>query len=140
MFKSTEEEVVLCSPMDGRLTLNGKPVANAKIERLLIWKNEKGETDVFSTDSQGYFSLPIKKDTVKLSKIAQFVVTQEVRVFVDGQEYLIWTMGKSSKEEYGELDGKPVNLRCELSDDDQPMRLEDALLVTKCKWDSIEPN
>ena len=140
MFGQVEEEVVIFSPMEGYITLNGEPVANAKIERWLKWKDEEGERDYFSTDEKGYFSIPVKKDVVRLSKITQFVMAQEVSVIINEDKVLIWAISKFSKNEYGELEGVPVNFRCELTDEEQPMRLEDALLVTRCKWDSISKN
>lgn len=139
LLSHPEEEVVVSSPMEGKITFNNAPAAGAKIERLLKWKDDVGETDTTITDENGNFSLPIIKDKVTLSKISTFVMAQEIRVFYDGKEYLIWTMGKRSKKKYGELGGKPTNFRCELTDEDRPMRLERALLVTTCKWEMIEP-
>ncbi len=39
---------------------------------------------------------------------------------------------------FGELGGKPINFRCELSDEPETVDLEDALLMTSCQWDSID--
>lgn len=132
-----EEEVVLCSPMEGIITLNGKPAAGARIDRLITWKDDIGETDTVFTDTKGQFSLPIKKETVKLSKITQFVVHHEINVTYLEERYQIWVMGKFGKHIYSELNGKPVNFRCELTD--EAVRVEtDGLLGTSCVWDSIQ--
>ena len=138
MFSKAEEEVVIFSPMQGQITLNGKPVSNARIERYLKWKDEEGERDYFETDGDGFFQLSIRKDIVTLSAFSTFVMSQEIRVYVDDNEYLIWTMGKGSTVKFGELGGRPVNFRCELND--KPVRVEvtDGLLGTSCKWDSID--
>jgi len=138
MFQKPEEEVVLFSPMQGQITLNGKPVANARVERFLKWKDETGESDSFSTNQDGQFKIPVKKDAVKLSTISKFVIAQEIRVFIGKDEYLIWTMGTGNKTSYGELGGKPVNFRCELSDEMRRVDVDDGLLGTSCQWDSIE--
>ena len=138
MFSKAEEEVVIFSPMEGLITLNGEPVPDAKIERWLKWKDEEGEKDYFVTDKQGRFSIPIKKDVVTLSTISQFVMAQEVRVFVDGVEYPIWILSKGSKVIFGELGGVPVNFRCELTDELVRVEVEDGLLGTSCKWDLID--
>lgn len=137
MFSQAEEEVVICSQMEGVITLNGKPVSNAKIERWLKWKDEEGEKDYFSTDENGRFDIPVKRDVVKLSAITQFVMAQEIRVFVDGVEYVIWAKAKREKGIYGELGGKPENFRCELSDEFVRVEAGEGMLVTSCKWDSI---
>jgi len=139
LLNKPEEEVVLCSPMEGTITLNKKPAIGAKIERLIKWKDNTGENDITLTDDHGKFKLPLKKEKATLSKISQFVVAQEIRVYYQDEEYLIWTMGKMSKKLYGELNGKPLNFHCELTDEDESLRFENSLLVTKCKWDSIEP-
>jgi len=138
MFQKPEGEVVLFSPMQGKITVNDKPVADARVERFLKWKDETGEKDSFSTDQSGHFNIPVKKDTVKLSTISKFVIAQEVRVYIDKEEYLIWTMGTGNKTSYGELGGKPKTLRCELSDAMTCVEVDDGLLGTSCKWDSIE--
>jgi len=137
MFQKAEEEVVLFSPMEGRITLNGKPAASARIERFIKWQDETGEKDNFTTDQNGHFNLPIKKATVKLSTISKFVIAQELRVYIQDEVYLIWTMGTGNKIEFGELGGKPQNLHCELSDEMTRVEVDDGLLGTSCKWDNI---
>jgi len=138
MFQKAQEDVVLFSPMEGVITFDGTPVNGAKIERFLKWKDETGETDSFTTDHAGHFFLPIKKDNITVNIMTTFVVEQKLSVTYKNQVYIIWVMGKDSKNEFGELGGEPVNFKCDLADDDRPMRLESALLLTKCTWDSIK--
>jgi len=148
-----KEEIVVSSPMEGHITFKGKPAIGAKVERKLIWKDQEGETDFVITDDNGWFSFPIVKDVVKLSKISEFVMYQDLNVYFNGQKYEIWGMGKNSKVEYGELGGKPVNFRCELTDEidyrieldpiepsetGRDYEIDRGLLGTSCKWDSIE--
>lgn len=131
-------EVVLFSPMEGKITFEGKPAANAKITRTIIWKGDEGETDTFYTSENGEFKLPIKKTRVRIPLLAEFVLTQELDVFYAGKEFSIWVKAKQDLEEYGELGGRPINFRCELTD--KRVRLEDfnGMFGTSCKWDSIE--
>ncbi len=131
-------EVVLFSPMDGIITYKGKPAANAKITRTIIWKGDEGETDTFYAAENGEFKLPIKETKVRLPAFGEFVLTQEVSVFYEGQEFSIWVKGKQDLGKYGELGGKPINFRCELTD--KRIRLEgfNGLFGTSCKWDAIE--
>lgn len=138
LFNKPEERVVLCSPMEGVITYKNELVVGAKIQRRTKWKDDIGEIDTSITNENGVFSFPIKEDVVKVSKITQFVISQEIFVNYKDNEYVIWSIGKRSKEEYGELGGKPVNFVCELTAEDMPHRLDNALLVTKCKWDSLE--
>lgn len=138
LFNKQEEKAVICSPMEGVITYKGSPVTGAKIERWLKWKDELGIRDSVKTDSNGYFSLPIVKDTVHLNPISQFVMGQEIKVLYNSKEYEIWSIGKSEKDIYGELGGRPENFRCELTDQGVAHRLDNALLYTSCKWDAIK--
>ena len=131
-------EVVLFSPMQGVITFEGKPAANAKITRLIIWKGDEGEADTFYTSDNGEFKLPEKKATVKMLPLAEFVLTQEISVLYKEQEYSIWVRQKVDLGEYGELGGRPVNFRCELTDERVRLEEFDGLFGTSCKWDSIE--
>ncbi len=138
MFSGKEEEVVIFSPMDGKLTFEGKPVAGVKIVRWLIWKDNEGEKETFYTDENGDFSIPIKKDIVNLSPLTQFVMSQTILVCYEQKEIPIWVKSKRSKNEFGELGGKPKNFRCELTEKRARVENDDDLFSTSCKWDSIE--
>ena len=138
LFKHPEEEVVVSSPLEGKITFKGEPAAGAKVLRTLKWKDDKGVTDSVMTDADGNFNFPIVKDVVTIGKMTQFVMSQKISVYYNQEETVIWVIGKGDKSLYGELGGKPVNFRCELTDESAPMRMQDALLVTKCKWDGIK--
>ena len=132
------EEVVVFSPMQGQITHNGEPVANAKITRKLQWKDDEGETETFFTDEKGYFELPIKTDVVTLGKLSTFVMHQEINVVVDGKTRPIWVMGKGSKVKYGELGGAVTNLVCHLENEIKRVEVPDGLLGTNCTWSLIK--
>lgn len=132
-----EEEVVICSPMEGKITFNNKPVSGAKVERFIKWKDEVGEKDFVLTDNNGHFKLPVLTEQTQLPKLGEFVVAQEIRVFIDGKEYPIWAKAKREKGLYAELNGKPVNFRCELTDEMDIVKAGRGTLMTSCKWDNI---
>ncbi len=131
-------EVVLFSPMEGVITYKGKPAANAKITRLVIWKGDEGETDTFYTSDNGEFMLPEKKAKVRIPAFAEFRIAQEIYVFYKDEKIPIWAKSKIDINKYGELDGKPVNLRCELTDELVVLENFNGLFGTSCKWDAIE--
>lgn len=134
------QEVVLSSPLEGVLTFKGKPIPGVKIERKLSWFDQSESVEDFViTNSHGHFTLPLIKKTLKLSNLTQFVVSQEINVLYNGEKILIWYMGKGSKVEYGELGGKPVNMKCELSSKEIVTRDYKNPLMTRCSWDSLEP-
>ena len=136
LFSRTD--VVLFSPMEGIMTFEGQPAVNAKIVRTIVWKGDEGETDIFYTAEDGTFKLPIKRAKVRIPLLIEFVLTQELSVFYRDQEFAMWFKAKQDLSEYGEMGGKPQNLRCELTD--EIVRLEDfnGLFGTSCKWEFIE--
>lgn len=131
-------EVVLFSPLEGKITYEGKPAANAKIVRLVRWKDTKGETDVFTADENGEFHIPVKKANVRIGPLTEFVMSQSLHITYNGQETQVWGKSKRNTELYGELGGKPKNFRCELTDEVEYIDVPDGLFGTSCKWDSIE--
>ena len=87
-----EEEVVLCSPMEGRITFEGKPAVGAKIIRSIKWKDDSADIDTVYTNDKGRFSLPKIVEKVKLQKFNQFVVHQEITVNFNGEQYYMCVM------------------------------------------------
>ncbi len=134
IFSGKEEEVVLFSPMEGKLTFEGRPAARAKIIRNVSWKDNVGETDIFYADKNGNFSLPIKSETEKISPLAQFVSHQKLFVHYQGNEYQIWGNGKLDKKKYTEFGGQPKNLRCELTQEPDRRDTKSGWVVTSCEW------
>jgi len=136
---STTQEVVLSSPMQGTLTLNGKPVAGIKIERHLKWFDEKdSNTDFVVTKNNGHFTLPAIKRTLNISPLSHFLISQNLVVNHEGEEVSIWYMSKGSKIEYGELGGKPINLRCDITDEERISHEYNNPIMTRCIWDGLE--
>lgn len=136
LFKGSE--VCVFSAMEGKITLQGKPVDGARIVRKVAWKDQTGETEETTTNSNGEFEFSMMNRSLRQLLTAQFVATQDITVYYEGKEYTIWTMGKMDKSEYGELGGKPENFRCELTDDLVRVEVPAGLLGTSCKWDSIK--
>lgn len=131
-------EVVLFSPMEGTITYEGEPVANARIVRLVKWKDNVGETESFYTDEHGYFHLPLKKAKVRIPPLAEFVISQSIFVHHGEQEFQVWGRTKRGIDLYDELGGRPVDLRCELTDEVDYIDVPDGLFGTSCKWQAIE--
>lgn len=132
------EEVCVFSSMQGVLTLNGKPATGAKLRRVVTWKDKKGESDFTETDAEGRFEFPAMMRTLKQMLPAQFVAHQSIYVTYNEQEYHIWEMGKTSKQENSELGHVAENLTCELTDELEPYpEAPGGLLLTVCKWESM---
>jgi len=95
-FKGEKIEAVLFSPLEGVITLEGKPASGAQIKRKVAWKDKEGEIDHFAADEKGYFSIPIKTVQYRDSALVQISIGQTITVEFKGKEYIIWHVGKSS--------------------------------------------
>ena len=133
-------EVVLFPPMDGSLTYNGKPAANAKIIVHLFWKDEVGEKEEFHANEKGEFNIPLKKTRVRIPPLSEFVVTQQISVIYEGDEFVIWSKAGLGSDEYGGLGGNPTNVRCEITEKRTKQKDFDGLFSTSCAWDLITKN
>jgi len=136
--KGEKIEAVLFSPLEGIITFEGQPASGAKIAVNISWKDEEGETENFTADEKGYFSIPIKTMEYHDSAFAQLSVGQEITVEFKGKEYMIWRDGKSTTHLYGELGGRPVNLVCELTKEKLDFHPGFSLLKTLCVWSELD--
>ncbi|WP_413664123.1 DUF6795 domain-containing protein [Microbulbifer sp. CNSA002] len=121
------------SEMKIKLTLNGEPVSGAKITRSIQWQKEW--IDTFTSDEDGVAILP-SKFASSLTQVlpVEFVSAQKITVEHNDHSYKIWVYAKRHPEENSELDGKPFNLTCELSDELQLEEVFDSYLKTSCKF------
>ena len=135
--KGEKVEAVLFSPMQGKITYNGKPAAGASIKLWVAWKDKAGETEHYLVNENGEFSIPKKTVLYKANPLAQLVIKQKITVFFEDQEFDIWTLSKMEEAEFTELGGKPVNLVCELTSDERTVRGNRSLGGTRCTWESL---
>lgn len=137
-FGGKEVEAVLISPLQGRITFDGKPASHAKINLWIKWKDQQGETFTYKADENGFFSIPKQTATYRESALAQIVITQEINVEYNNETYLIWTLSKTNTHEFGELGGTPSNMICELTNDMVTIRGGGSLGGMACAWDSLD--
>lgn len=130
-----EVEAVLFSPLEGRLTFEGKPATDAEVKLWIKWKDQAGKTSTYTTDSQGLFSIPEHKTTYKQNALSRLVVVQKISVGYNGSDYLIWNLSKMNGDRFGELGENPTNLRCELTNELQTFRTDNTLGGIACTWD-----
>ncbi len=137
-FKGKKVEAVLFSPLEGKMTYQGKPAAGATIKLWVAWKDKEGETEIYYTDDQGNFKIPQKTVVYNDNPLAQLSVGQEVTVEYQGKEILIWSAGKSSSHLFGELGGQPIGVTCELTNEKMTAHLDHALVETLCEWQHLK--
>lgn len=129
------KEVFLFSDVSGHLTYEDKPAAHTPVRRIIEIDGETFE-DVAETDSKGFFSFSAvtRKDRSILPK--EFVSHQKLIAEHDSKDILIWETVKRSEEENAELEGKPLNFRCELTDDTRFVHMMLHSIGTNCTWDN----
>jgi len=131
-------KVCLFSEISGVITLDGKPVANAKLVRTA---NRDGDiTDETTTDEHGKFTMPaVYERTITKFLPMEFVVSQEIEVSHCGKKYKMWDGIKRKREENTESRGKPLVVSCELNSEEKHIRVDGAGFFTLCTWD-VEPD
>lgn len=121
-------KVCLATDVKGSVTLQGKPVANAKVTREVIFRDQKLNSETF-TDENGNFSLPAVYDrTVWKHTPFEVVIGQTINIEYDNKLYLALGTSKRNFDINGELNspavinaGKeviPYVLTCELTHKD----------------------
>jgi hypothetical protein len=111
---------VVFSEVKGVLVDKGKPVEGAEVERTFhMAMGDKKETDRTRTDASGRFFLPrITKSTGLIGVLPhEPVIGQNIVIRMGGKEYMAWQYVKHDYTDNGELDGKPIELICDLGVD-----------------------
>ncbi|MGQ9425241.1 DUF6795 domain-containing protein [Gilvimarinus sp. F26214L] len=138
IFKGEKVEAVLFSPLEGTLLYRGEPAAGATLKRWVAWKDERGEVDTFIADDNGRFELPEKTARYRDDPLAQISIGQSVTVEYGGESFKIWDAGKSTTDLYGELGGRPIGLKCEITRREVDHHVDIGLVSTICQWDRLE--
>lgn len=138
MALSDVGKVCLFSEISGVITLDGKPVVNAKLIRTV--NKEKDITDVTTTDEHGHFSMPaIFERTITKMLPMEFAVSQLIKVEYNNKEYSMWEGVKRKEEANSESRGKPLVVKCELNQETRLKQVNGNPIVSLCTWDA-EPD
>ncbi|MFA0814000.1 DUF6795 domain-containing protein [Microbulbifer epialgicus] len=121
------------SEMKIRLTLNGEPAVGAKVIRTIDWKDE--QVDFYTSDEDGNIDLPAKFESSFTQVLpVEFISSQSINVEYENNNYLIWIYAKRNPGENSEMNGDPINLSCELSDEPKTERKFKSAVKTSCKF------
>lgn len=136
---SKKENIIIFGGMEGQILLNGEPAAGAQIKLWTKWNSPEGDTLIVKTDEKGQFELPEQTGQYRPSAFAQLVISQQITVNYQRNEYLIWNFSSLSPLDEGSLGYQPQNLTCELSDEREPYEEGAITLITSCHWTGSEP-
>lgn len=136
MALSDTGKVCLFSEISGVITLDGKPVANAKLIRTA--NHGKDITDETTTDANGHFTMPaIFSRTLTGILPMEFVDKQYIIVQHNGKEYKIWDGVKRSMDINAEARGKPLVVQCDLNQPVDHISVDGSIYFTMCTWDVV---
>lgn len=137
-FKPTTQQYVIASPMEGVLMKDGEPLRNTKIIRKLRWNsNDDGITTEFYTDENGFFSLPLHKETLTLGKLTQFVASTELNIETPEGIIELWYNNKFSGELHEETDGPIPKLVCDIHESEIAFHAGTSKILTRCRWEGM---
>lgn len=129
-------KLCLFSELNGTVTLNGSPVAEAKITQTAIWQ-QTTYIHVTHTDAQGRFHFDsFNKHSIGAILPHEPIVWQKMTITHNDKEYLAWETTKRDYNEGDEFEGKPIRIACELSDSvkDTYIRNDRQLITGICNW------
>ena len=134
----SEETFVTSSPIEGKIMNGGLPVANARIVRKVRSnKHQDWVVEEFSTDENGFFSLPVREETYALG-LTQFVSATQVDIEINGELVNFWYSNTSRGRLYSEFGGTALqNLVCELADEEIIINGDGYGILTKCHWSNM---
>ena len=111
------DKKTLFSEVNGVVLKDGKPVANAEVTRYFHWHwKDRKSNESTTTNSQGEFHFDaVREKSVTASLMFhEPLVSQDIKIFVDGQEYKAWRFTKHDYEDNGELNGRAIKMKCAL--------------------------
>ena len=131
-------KIVYCSPIEGLIHWQGKPLANVVATRELYSGGFEGGkyTDTATTDSEGRFKFNVVQERRFLRpdllsanpRVSQFLIVKH-----QGFDYLVWTFDKLDFNFGTESLGGVLMLDCDLS----TAADESDLRVVKCKNNGV---
>ena len=130
--------VCLFSSISGTITLDGKPVVNARLVRTS--DRDGPRVDETFTNEEGYFEFPAMYErTITKFLPMEFVASQKIVVTHNDEEYQIWSSIKRKPDENTESRGKPLVVTCELKSEERSIVVNRVPIHSLCVWD-VEPD
>ena len=130
---------VISSPLQGRLVKDGEPLANTQLIRTLEWNGNKegSKEEVFTTDAQGYFHIPLFEVEMAMRGLEQFVAKTKIYINSVSEDNLLWYSPKMYEEIYGETGGPLQDLVCDISNPEVVTQDTPENILTRCRWSNM---
>lgn len=131
------KKYVISPQLEGRLLRGSEPLASTKIFRKLQWNGQSDTVEQeFTTDEQGYFSLPKFAKELQLKAMEQFIAKTDVVALINGAEVNVWVQSKMSKGDDAFV-SEMKNMQCDLNNRLSRVNVEHNLLGTVCIWENM---
>jgi hypothetical protein len=133
------QKIVYCSPIEGQIHWQGKPLAGLKVTRLLRsggFENDEYQDHV-QTNAQGQFQFETVAERRFLRPdllSANPVVSQTIKVSYEGVDYLIWYFRKPDFKAGSESVSGSLQLDCDLSVSEKGGDSE----IVRCKHNGVQ--
>lgn len=130
--------VCLFSSISGTITLDGKPVVNARLVRTS--DRDGPRVDETFTNEEGYFEFPAMYErTITKFLPMEFVASQKIIAHYQDREYEMWSSIKRKREENSEAKGNRLVVTCDLGWDQKLIVVNGSPIHSLCIWD-VEPD
>jgi len=137
--KKPLQNYVISSPIEGVLMKDGKPMANTKIIRELIWfGGEETRTHEFTTNDKGEFSLPVYEKELKLGKLTEFSATTSLYVNTTNEDDFFYHTSNRSGNIYSETKEPLQNLVCDMNQKEDSVTITRESIYSRCVWSGKE--
>ena len=139
-IESSTKTYVIASPLEGKLVDGGSAMANAKLVRKLEWNGDKEgvEEQVFHTDGDGNFSLPLFEVETTMRGLEQFV--GKSKIYFENTEQareLLWYSATMKEEVYSDTGGPVGDLVCDISNPKVVTQETPRKVTTRCRWGNM---
>ena len=135
--KPTAKMYSITPAFKGVLTKGGEPLRNQKLIRKLRWNgNEEGIEQVLYTNDEGEFELMPHEEELTLGTLEEFVAKTDIYIDASDDSY-IWYSAKMDNSLNSEFLELPINVKCDLNNAEQSVRMQHGLCLTRCIWDNM---
>jgi len=114
-----QDNLILCSAVDGQLLDHGKPVAGQKVQRVISWNMEsEPRTEITITNKDGRFQFPEVRGAAEFGFLAKLFHVPAVLIDIDliegKSKTSLYSIGRSSYKPRVETGFEQIQLSCDL--------------------------
>ncbi|HEX4917838.1 MAG TPA: DUF6795 domain-containing protein [Limnobacter sp.] len=129
------DNLILCSPVEGQILDDGKPVAGLKVQRRILWNVEtEAREDFATTDSQGRFGFSEVRVSHNFTWLSKYLhmpsVGIELNLMDSDGEYVLTYLNRNSYKPGAELGLPIIQMTC---DKKNKQVIGESLQVIKCE-------